>query len=84
MANARAQNGAEQNRLYTEADLNASNIDNREKALSRIQDVDIAEATKTLCKTKLLMEGGTALLAQANVTTQSILRLMMQNRNQRL
>jgi len=84
VANARAQNGAEQNRLYTEADLNASNIDNREKALSRIQDVDIAEATKTLCKTKLLMEGGTALLAQANVTTQSILRLMMQNRNQRL
>lgn len=84
VANARAQNGAEQKRLDTEADLNASNIENREKALNRIQDVDIAEATTKLCKTKVLMEGGTALLAQANVTTQSILRLMMQNSNQRL
>jgi flagellin len=79
VANARAQNGAEQMRLQMEGDLNATNATNLEQALSRIQDVDIAQATSDLSRTKVLIEAGTAMLAQANQSTDSILKLIMQN-----
>jgi flagellin len=79
VANARAQNGAEQMRLQMESDLNATNTTNLEQALSRIQDVDIAQATSDLSRTKVLIEAGTAMLAQANQSSKSILSLIMQN-----
>jgi flagellin len=79
VANARAQNGAEQMRLQMEGDLNATNATNLEQALSRIQDVDIAQATSDLSRTKVLIEAGTAMLAQANQSSKSILSLIMQN-----
>jgi flagellin len=79
VANARAQNGAEQMRLQMESDLNATNSTNLEQALSRIQDVDIAQATSDLSRTKVLIEAGTAMLAQANQSSKSILSLIMQN-----
>jgi flagellin len=79
VANARAQNGAEQMRLQMESDLNATNSTNLEQALSRIQDVDIAQATYDLSRTKVLIEAGTAMLAQANQSSKSILSLIMQN-----
>ena len=79
VANARAQNGAEQMRLQMEGDLNATNSTNLEQALSRIQDVDIAQATSNLSRTKVLIEAGTAMLAQANQSSKSILSLIMQN-----
>jgi len=79
VANARAQNGAEQMRLQMEGDLNAVNTTNLEQALSRIQDVDIAQATSDLSRTKVLIEAGTAMLAQANQSSKSILSLIMQN-----
>ena len=79
VANARAQNGAEQMRLQMESDLNATNTTNLEQALSRIQDVDIAQATSNLSRTKVLIEAGTAMLAQANQSSKSILSLIMQN-----
>ena len=79
VANARAQNGAEQMRLQMEGDLNATNSTNLEQALSRIQDVDVARATSDLSRTKVLIEAGTAMLAQANQSSKSILSLIMQN-----
>lgn len=79
VANARAQNGAEQMRLQMESDLNATNTTNLEQALSRIQDVDIAQATSDLSRTKVLIDAGTAMLAQANQSSKSILSLIMQN-----
>ena len=79
VANARAQNGAEQMRLQMEGDLNATNSTNLEQALSRIQDVDIAQATSDLSRTTVLIEAGTAMLAQANQSSKSILSLIMQN-----
>ena len=79
VANARAQNGAEQMQLQMAADLNATNTVNLEQALSRIQDVDIAQVTSDLARTKVLIEAGTAMLAQANQSTDSILKLIMQN-----
>jgi flagellin len=79
VANARAQNGAEQMQLQMAADLNATNTVNLEQALSRIQDVDIAQVTSDLARTKVLIEAGTAMLAQANQSSKSILSLVMQN-----
>lgn len=79
VANARAQNGAEQMQLQMAADLNATNTVNLEQALSRIQDVDIAQVTSELARTKVLIEAGTAMLAQANQSSKSILSLIMQN-----
>ena len=79
VANARAQNGAEQMQLQMAADLNATNTVNLEQALSRIQDVDIAQVTSDLARTKVLIEAGTAMLAQANQSTDSILKLITQN-----
>ena len=79
VANARAQNGAEQMQLQMAVDLNATNTVNLEQALSKIQDVDIAQVTSDLARTKVLIEAGTAMLAQANQSTDSILKLIMQN-----
>ena len=81
VANARAQNGAEQMRLQMEADLNATNTTNLESALSRIQDVDIAQTTSDLAKTRVLIDAGTAMSAQANASQQSILKLLDSTRN---
>jgi flagellin-like hook-associated protein FlgL len=76
VAQARAQNGAEQMRLQMAADLNSANIVNMEQALSRIQDVDIAQTASDLARTKVLIDAGTAMSAQANASQQSILRLI--------
>ena len=65
--------------LQMAADLNAINTVNLEQALSRIQDVDIAQVTSDLARTKVLIEAGAAMLAQANQSTDSILKLIMQN-----
>jgi flagellin-like hook-associated protein FlgL len=81
VANARAQNGAEQMRLQMEADLNATNTTNLESALSRIRDVDIAQTTSDLAKTRVLIDAGTAMSAQANSYQQSILKLLDSTRN---
>ena len=79
VANARAQNGAEQMRLEMAADLNSINILNMESAVSRIMDVDIAEESATLARSKVLQQAGTAMLAQANQSSQSILKLIEMN-----
>jgi flagellin len=79
VANARAQNGAEQMRLQMEADLNATTTINLESALSRIQDVDIAVESATLARSRVLQQAGTAMLAQANQSSQSILKLIQMN-----
>lgn len=81
VANARAQNGAEQMQLQMAADLNATNTVNLEQALSRIQDVDIAQVTSDLARTKVLIEAGTAMLAQANASQDSILKLIESGRS---
>jgi flagellin len=79
VANARAQNGAEQMRLEMAADLNSTNILNMESAVSRIMDVDIAEESATLARSRVLQQAGTAMLAQANQSSQSILKLIQMN-----
>jgi flagellin len=43
---------------------------------SRIRDVDYAMETSNLARGKIITEAGTAVLAQANVSPQSALKLV--------
>lgn len=50
--------------------------DNLSAANSRIKDVDVAEESTNFAKLNILVQAGTAMLAQANSTPQSALRLL--------
>ncbi|MCR4397984.1 MAG: flagellin [Firmicutes bacterium] len=72
----RAALGAVQNRLeYTIANLGAAN-ENLTAAESRIRDVDMAIEMANFTKTQILLQSGTAMLAQANQKPQAILQLL--------
>jgi len=76
LATIRANNGAEQSRLTFAADMLSINKINLEAANSRIVDVDVAAESSQLARFNILQQAGTAMLAQANTSTQSILRLI--------
>ena len=76
LATLRANNGAEQSRLTFAGDMLAVNKTNLEAANSRIIDVDVADESTKLARYNILQQAGTAMLAQANQSTQSILRLI--------
>ena len=77
IATLRANNGAEQSRLGFAADVLAINKTNLEAANSRITEVDIAQESAKLARFTILQQAGTAMLAQANQSSQSLLRLLM-------
>jgi flagellin len=77
LATLRANNGAEQSRLSFAADMLSINKVNLESANSRIIDVDVADESTKLARYNILQQAGTAMLAQANQSTQSILRLLV-------
>ncbi|MDF2472892.1 MAG: hypothetical protein K0R21_674 [Anaerocolumna sp.] len=72
----RAKLGAYQNRL----EHSISNLDvtseNMTEALSRIEDVDMAEEMATYTQKNVLAQAGTSMLAQANERPQTILTLL--------
>ena len=73
---ARADLGAIQNRFTsTIANLNTSS-ENLSAARSRIRDTDYASETAELTRTQILQQAGTAMLAQANQTSQNVLSLL--------
>jgi len=78
LATLRANNGAEQSRLTFASDMLSVNKINLESANSRIIDVDVAAESSQLARFNILQQAGTAMLAQANQSTQSILRLISQ------
>ncbi len=72
----RAQIGANISRLnYTNEQLGVLK-DNLSAANSRIKDVDVAEESTKFARYNILVQAGTAMLAQANATPQSALRLL--------
>ncbi len=72
----RAGIGAYQSRLnYTSDQLTVSK-ENVTAANSRIQDVDVAEESTEFAKQNILVQSGTAMLAQANSLPQSVLKLL--------
>ena len=76
VATMRANNGAEQSRFGFAAELVTVNKANLEAANSRIVDVDVAEESTQLARWNILVQSGTAMLAQANQSAQSALRLI--------
>ena len=76
IASLRASNGAEQSRLTFAQDILAVNRVNLEAANSRIMDVDIAEESTNFARLKIVQEAGLAILAQANTSAESLLRLL--------
>jgi flagellin len=77
LATLRATNGSQQVRFAFAADMLAVNKTNLEAANGRITDVDIASESANLARLNILQQAGTAMLAQANQSNQSILRLLM-------
>jgi flagellin len=67
--------GAYMNRLsYAAANL-ATTIENQQAAESVIRDVDMAEEMTIFTKNQILLQAGTAMLAQANMAPQQVLSL---------
>ena len=68
--------GSEQNKLqFTMSNL-SSTINSIETARSNIEDVDYAAEMSDLAKHQILVQSGTAMLAQANMVSQNILQLL--------
>ena len=76
LASLRATNGSEQVRLTFAADMLAINKNNLQAANSQIMDVDVAAESANLAKQNILQQAGTSMLAQANMSSQSVLRLL--------
>jgi flagellin len=76
VATFRANNGAEQSRLGFASEVLTTNKANLQAANSRITDVDVAQESTQLARWNVLVQSGTAMLAQANQSAQSALRLI--------
>jgi flagellin len=76
VATFRAENGAEQSHLGFASELLTVNKANLEAASSRITDVDVAEESTQLARWNILVQSGTAMLSQANQSSQVALRLL--------
>ena len=76
VSQARSDLGAVQNRLeHAVANLGVYQ-ENLSAAESRIRDVDVAQEMVNFTRLQILSQSGTAMLAQANQSTQSILKLL--------
>jgi flagellin len=73
---ARAQYGAQQNRLEHEINNDSTYHENLQAAESRIRDVDMAEEMMEYTKNNILVQAAQAMLAQANAQPQGILQLL--------
>jgi len=76
VATMRADNGSEQSRLGFAAELVTVNKANLEAANSRITDVDVASESTQLARWNVLVQAGTSMLAQANQSAQTALKLL--------
>ncbi len=68
--------GAAQARISSTGENLAVSKSNMEAVNSRIKDVDVAEESTELAKYNILVQSGTAMLAQANQLPQNVLRLL--------
>jgi len=72
----RADLGAYQNRFEMAAQGIAIAAENMQAAESRIRDVNMASEMVNFTRDAILNQAGTAMLAQANMRTQSVLQLL--------
>lgn len=76
LANMRASVGANISRLNLTSEQLSILNENLSAANSRIKDVDVASESTQFAKLNILVQSGTAMLAQANLLPQSALRLL--------
>jgi flagellin len=72
----RARLGAIQNRLQSTVNNLGTTKENLSAARSRIADTDVATETSELVRSNILQQAGVAVLAQANQTPMSALKLI--------
>jgi flagellin len=76
VSDSRASLGAVQNR-FSSTIANLENVSqNVSAARSRIQDADFAKESANLAKGQILQQAGTAMLAQANASSQNVMSLL--------
>ncbi len=68
--------GAVQNRFMATISNLSSTSENLTGARSRIMDADFAAETSELSRAQILQQAGTAMLAQANASTQTVMQLL--------
>jgi flagellin len=76
VSSVRGQLGAIENRLESTVKNLSVSIENLSAARSRIKDVDVADETAKLTQNNILMQAGTAVLAQANSVPKMALQLL--------
>jgi len=76
LASDRANVGVNITRLMSTSETLSVLKDNLSAANSRIKDIDVAEESTNFARYNILVQAGTAMLAQANATPQSALRLL--------
>ena len=76
IADARAENGAEQQRIQQSYELHQTNLVNLEAAHGRIMDVDVAMESTRFAKNNVLVQASASMTAQANQLTQVALTLL--------
>ena len=76
IADMRAENGAEQNRLLQTIDLLQTNMTNIEAAYGRIMDTDMALESTRFARHNVLVQASAAMTAQANQLTNVALSLI--------
>jgi len=74
----RADMGAIQNRFSSTIANLSTTSENLSASRSRIRDTDYAKETAELTRTQILQQAGTAMLAQANSSPQSVMTLLQQ------
>ena len=72
----RADLGAFQNRFETASKGIAIAAENLTASESRIRDTDMAQQMVEFTKNQILTQSGTAMLAQANLTSQNVLSIL--------
>jgi len=78
IADARAENGAEQQRVVQSVKLHENNLVNLQAAHGRIMDVDVAMESTRLARHSVTVQASAAMVAQANQMTAIALTLLSQ------
>jgi len=76
VADARAENGAEQQRVNQSLNLHQNNLVNLEAAHGRIMDVDVALESSRLARNSVAVQASAAMVAQANQLSSVALSLL--------
>src|SRR3712207_1540615 len=72
----RASLGAVQNRLEHKINNLNATVENLTASESRIRDTDMAQEMVSFTRSQILSQAGTAMLAQANQSSQGVLQLL--------